>query len=70
MKIKQSILTQMGGNNKLVAKLMIAFDKGERTIQLWIENNSEKLTMAAALKIISEEIGVPESEILNESVPA
>lgn len=50
------------------AKTMIALDMGKsvHTIEGWITNNDDNLTKAAALKIIREETGLTDEEILEQ----
>lgn len=51
-------------------KLAIALNVGETTIRNYINNHSDQLTLASALKVISEETGIPVNKLLTESIPA
>lgn len=54
-------------NNRIIGRLMIAFDRGQNTIENWIESKDVRLTTPMAVLIIAEETGLKESEILEES---
>ena len=47
-------------------RLALALDCTEQTVIRYIANNSDVLTKAAALKVIREETGLGETEILEE----
>lgn len=51
-------------NKKCRSRLCYEMDKGERTIYKWIELDALDITSAQALKIISEETGIPQEELL------
>lgn len=59
-KAKQSIL----GNNKLIGKLMIAFDRTQKSIENWVNKDDLMLTTPKAVEIISEHTGLTEDQIL------
>ncbi len=67
MAIKQEILEQINKGEKantIKAEMIKANDKHPGTVQRWIDNNDEILTTAKNLKIISEELGLTQDEIL------
>lgn len=47
-------------------RLAFELDKSPRTIERWVEDNNEALTMFDALKIICEETGMKQKEVLTE----
>lgn len=49
------------------AKLMIALSCSEQSIYRYIRENSDDLTKAAALRVIREETGLQDEDILEES---
>lgn len=59
-------------NKNMVCKnrLALEMDKSQYTIQRWINTNDEMLTTASALKVIREETGLSDDEILTETVAA
>lgn len=54
------------GNNKLMGRLMIAFDRGQNTIENWMASKDIRLTTPTAVQIIKEETGLAECDIIKE----
>lgn len=48
--------------NRLMFELHISYD----TMMRWLRANSDNLTKAHALRIISEETGIPQQELLEQ----
>lgn len=67
MKLTQKALEAVRTNKRLRARLALALDKSDFSVQRWIKENSEMLTMAASLKVIREETGLNDEEILEET---
>ncbi|WP_430900550.1 MULTISPECIES: hypothetical protein [unclassified Paraflavitalea] len=65
MKIKQTILDQVN-NPKARTKIAMAINQGEQSIWLLMKDNkpNSSLTKYAALRVISEEVGVAIEDIL------
>lgn len=70
MKIKANILEQIANSNQLKARLQGELNKSPFTIHKWIKDNDDNLTKASALKIIGEELGLTNDEILEETKTA
>lgn len=66
MKIKAKVLAQIAASKQLKARLQVELNKSSFTIHQWIKDNHEKLTNAATLKIIREELGLTDAQILEE----
>lgn len=71
MQITNKAISGIKGNNKLIAKLMILFDKSQNSIENWIGLNKDgvkdiRLTTPDAVRIIAEETGLTPDEILEE----
>lgn len=64
MQISDKAIEAVKNNNKAVASLMAAFDRGERSIQMWLANKNIILTTPAAVEAIKKATGMKESEIL------
>lgn len=64
--ITDRALSLIPKNNKLIGRLMIAFDRGQNTIENWVQQKDVRLTTPTAVQIISEETGLDQSEILEE----
>ena len=54
------------GNTELRRRIKEALDISEPTFYRLITENDDDLTKAAALKVIREELGIGDSEILEE----
>ena len=67
MVISDKALMAIKGSNILIGRLMIAFNRGQNTIENWMNSKDIRLTTPDAVKIISEESGLSEGEILDES---
>lgn len=68
MKIRKLVLMAIRGNTNLRRKLKKALDVSEPTFQRYITDNSRELTLAASLKVIREDLGLLDSEILEEEI--
>jgi hypothetical protein len=66
--ISQEACDRIKGNNKIIGRMMHAFDKHWTTIDRWAEEKDSRLTTPTAVQIISEETGLTKEEILEESV--
>lgn len=53
-------------NNKLIGRLMGAFDRGQNTIENWIAKKDVRLTTPTATQIIMEESGLSLEDMLEE----
>lgn len=62
--ISDKAIAVIKGNNRLIAKLMIAFDRGQNTIENWMSSKDVRLTTPIAVQAIMEESDLSESEIL------
>ena len=67
MTISDRAIAAIKANNKLMGRLMGAFDRGQNTIENWLSSKDVRLTTPTAVQIISEESGLTEGEILEES---
>ena len=65
--ISNDALDRIRNNNKVVARMSYHFDKTVNTIHNWIKNRDAMLTTPDALKIISEETGLEQDQILEHS---
>ncbi len=54
-------------SNRIIGRLMGAFDRNQNTIINWISSKDIRLTTQTAVNIISEESGLSREEILEES---
>lgn len=63
-KISDKAVQAIRESNTLIAKLMIAFNRGQNTIENWMNSKSPMLTTANAISIIREETNLTEDEIL------
>jgi hypothetical protein len=67
MKLTHLAIIAVRGSRGIVPKLAEALHKSEPQIYVYIRKNAPELTMAAALKIIREETGLTDDQILEES---
>ncbi len=63
--IKQEVKEQLRLNVKAKARLAYEFAKHSLTIDRWIDTDAPILSTDMAVKCISEELNIPENEILN-----
>lgn len=66
MQISDKAISAIKGNNRLMGRLMIAFDRGQNTIENWMALKDVRLTTPTAVQIISEESELNPEEILEE----
>lgn len=64
--ISDKAITSIKGNNRLMAKLMIAFDRGQNTIENWMNSKDVRLTTPIAIQLIGEESDLSKDEIILE----
>lgn len=65
--ISNIAIEQIKDNRRVIGRLVSHFDKHYRTIELWIEKKDVMLTTPDAVTIISEETGLTQDQILQES---
>lgn len=63
---KIAILAVRGASPGIIKKLAEAIEASEPSIYKWIGENHSNLTKAAALKVIREETGLTDDQILEE----
>jgi hypothetical protein len=64
MKIAKKVLKAVDESQTIKGMLGDALDKSHQTIQRYIDNNDEALTMAKPLAIIESQTGFAKEEIL------
>lgn len=67
MKIKKIVLMAIKGNTDLRRRIKEVLDISEPTLYRLLNENNDDLTKAAALKVIREETGLTDEEILEDS---
>ena len=70
MELTTQALEAMKGNSRLMNLIAAELDCSESTVRRWIHANDEMLTTASALKIISEETGIKQKDLLTEKTSA
>ena len=65
MKLKETVCQKLD-NNRGIALIMLALDCSPSSARDYVKNNSDNLTKAAMLKVIREEFGLSDEEILEE----
>lgn len=65
--ISEKAIAEIKKNNPLIGKLMGAFNKGQATIENWLNKKDIRLTTPLAVEIISEGTGLSDTEILEET---
>lgn len=65
MKLKQEVLNRLD-NNRGVGLIMSTLGVAPTTARDYVKNNSENLTKAAMIKVIREEFGLTDDQILEE----
>ena len=66
MTISDRAISSIKSNNKLMGRLMGAFNRGQNTIENWLASKDVRLTTPTAVQIITEEAGLSENEILEQ----
>lgn len=64
MKLTAGAITSIRKNNKLIGRLIMEFNRGQNTIENWLKSDNSPLTTPLGVKIISEETGLTDEEIL------
>lgn len=72
MRIKSDTLKKIDGNDTIVVRLVKEMKVSYPTVRRWIVANDEDgdLTTAKALRIIREELGLKDGQILEETKTA
>lgn len=63
---KLAILALKGTKQDFKEKIAEATGVTANTVYAWIQTNSEQLTLAASLRVIKEELGLSDSQLLEE----
>lgn len=66
MTITDKAIAAIKSSNIIKGKLMVAFDRGENTIENWMASKDVRLTTPTATKIILEHSDLKESELLEQ----
>lgn len=68
MKLTRKAVQKLKASSGAKARLCSVLDKSYPTVQRWINENDEdgKLTTANALEVLSEELGIPQTELLEK----
>jgi transcriptional regulator with XRE-family HTH domain len=61
-----TILALRGSEKEVKQKIADAVGVAIHTVYRWINDNDDNLTKASALKVIREELGLTDSQILEE----
>lgn len=67
MKIKKSVLEKIRNSAGIRGRLCAETGKSYPTIQRWVEENREGLTLESSLKVIREELGLTNNQILDHA---
>lgn len=67
MKLSHIAILAIRGSKGIVPKLSKALGVSDPTVYAYIAENSDNLTKAAALKVIREETGLTDEQILEEN---
>lgn len=70
MTISDRAVVEIKKSNTLIARLMILFDRGQNTIENWMTSKDVRLTTVDAVRVIGEESGLTEEEILEQETEA
>lgn len=62
--ISNKAVKKMTGNQRLIGRFMVLFNKSSKTIERWIEDRDIRFTTPQAVIIIKEETGLTDSQIL------
>lgn len=65
--ISDLTVLRLKGNHKALGRLVVLFNRHYRSIEMWIAARDVRLATPSAIKIIKEETGLSESEILTEA---
>lgn len=64
MRLSDKAIIAIKESTRLKTRLALAMNRSVYTIDVWLKDNSDDLTKAAALAVIREETGLTDSEIL------
>lgn len=66
MTISDKAIQSMKSNNRLMARMMLAFDRTQNTIENWMNDKDIRLTTPTSVAIIREETGLFDEDILEQ----
>jgi hypothetical protein len=67
MKVNTEIINLVKSSNRAKARLSYEFDVSPQTVSRWLDNEPDgELTKARAVKIIADELAIPEETVLTE----
>jgi len=68
--LSNTVIVKSRRNWRLYGHLMVLFDVHQKTIETWIKENDPRLANPSAVKIFSQQLGIPANEVLEETVDA
>lgn len=68
MQISDKAIAEIKASNRIIGRLMIAFNRGQNTIENWMASKDVRLTTPIAVQIIAEETGLSAGEILEDEL--
>ncbi len=66
IRLKASVIEAIRKNQSIRNRLQLELNRSYPTIQRWLDSNNEMLTTATSLRIISEETGISQENLLAE----
>lgn len=66
MKLKATVLQALRNHKMAKNRLALELNKSSYTIERWIKENDDNLTKAAVMAILREELGLTDTEILED----
>ena len=66
IRLKADVIQMIRTNQQLKNKLLLGLDMSHTTLYRHLDTNSDKLTTATALKIISEDLNISKEDLLTE----
>lgn len=65
-RITDKAVERVRQSNRVMAKLMIHYNRGQWSIDKWLRNKDERLIEPAALAILKEELDLDEAQIVEQ----
>ena len=69
MQLKEEVLNMMRGDTDLHAKIMLVSGASSATVYRWIQKNNVMLTTAGIIRVISDHLHLPQSELFEPVEP-
>lgn len=69
-KLSHKAIELLIGNNQAIGRMMVEFDRCEKTIKAWLTNGDRRLGLTEAVEIMSDATGLTMEDLFEQETVA